>query len=447
MSFRGQALRGMVVCVLMVGPAVVRGDFLKPPPVDLDALRLPKGVEELNKAIACFQKGDYEQCLKLLQTAKEKRPNLVPPRLILAQLFLLHKQVNQGRAALEQAAIENAAHPDVYLVFGRLALQEGRLTDAQLHYDKVLDLALASQWSETQRQTFQGDAYDGAASVAERRRDWPAAFAALSARLKLTPKNGSARQRLGVVLFHQGQRDEAADVLLRSSRDDPKLEPAPLLLARLYSAIGNRDQAAKWLKFGIEQDPKDLRVYLGQARWFLEQDQAAEAQRAVEIAVKLDPKSHDVQWLRGLINWNLKDYAAAERTFQVLHEEAPGDFAVSNQLALALIQQSEDPKRQKAVQIAEINARLFPNSGEALSTLGLAYYRLGRIEEAEKALRSSLSGGSGSSDTVYYLARLLAERGQSDEAKRLLKLALDAAGLFAFRKEARDQLDRLDKKP
>ncbi len=77
----------------------------------------------------------------------------------------------------------------------------------------------------------------------------------------------------------------------------------------------------------------------------------------------------------------------------------------------------------------------------------LVYYRLGRTDEAEKALRASLAGGSGSSDTVYYLARLLAERGQSEEAKRLLKLALDAVGIFAFRKEAREQLNQLDKKP
>jgi tetratricopeptide (TPR) repeat protein len=210
--------------------------------------------------------------------------------------------------------------------------------------------------------------------------------------------------------------------------------------------MGNRDHAAKWIEYGIEHDPKDSRLYLGQARWLLDQNRAAQAQSAVEKAAKLDTKSREVQWLRGLIAWNLKDYAAAERALQVLHQETPGDFAVSNQLALALIEQSDDAKRQKALQLVEINARLYPNSGEALSTLGLAYYRLGRAEEAEKALRASLSGG-GSSDTAYYLARLLTERGQGEEGKRLLKLALDAPGLFAFREEAREQLAHLDKKP
>jgi len=447
MTSSRRIVSSVALCLLIGVGASLQADFLHPPPVDLEALHLPKHVDELDKAIQIFQKGDYEQCLKLLQAAGNKHSDLFPARLILAKLFLQHNQVNQGRAALEQVAADSPGHPEIYLVFGRLALQEGRPTDSRLHFDKAMELARSGKWSEQLRQVFQGDAYDGLAAVAEHRRDWLAAVAALSARLKLTPNNSAARQRLGVALFHQGKRDEAAEQLLRASRDDSKLEPASLLLARLYTEIGKRDHAAKWIAYGIEQNPKDPRLYLGQARLHLEQNQMTQAQRAVEAAAKLDANSRDVQWLRGLIAWILKDYTAAERNLQALYQETPGDFAISNQLALALVEQANETKRQKALQLAEINARLYPNSGEPLSTLGLVYYRLGRTDQAEKALRASLSGGSGSSDTVYYLARLLAERGQSEEAKRLLKLALDAVGLFAFRNEAREQLTRLDEKP
>lgn len=445
--FSGRILVVPAIGFLIGMSAPLLAGFLHPPPVDLDTLRLPKEVEELNKALDKFQKGDYEQCLKLLQAVRQKHADLLPPRLILAKLFLLHNQANQGRAALEQAAVENPVHPEIYLTFGRLALQEGRSTDAQLHFDKALELAKSGGWSEQLRQAFQGDAYDGLAGVAERRRDWPAAVAILSHRLKLTPKNAAARQRLGVALFHQDKRDQGIDEIRAASRDDPTSEPAPLLIARLYTAMGNGDRAAKWIEYGIDRDPKDPRLHLGQARWFLEQNRAAEAQLALDIAAKLGAKSLEFQELRGLIAWSLKDYAAAERAFQTLHQERPGDFAVSNQLALALIEQLEDAQHQKALQLAEINARLYPKSGQALSTLGLVYYHLGRIEESEKILRAALSGKGSSSDTVYYLARLLAERNQGEEAKRLLKLALDAPGLFAFRKQARELRDRLDQKP
>ena len=45
-------------------------------------------------------------------------------------------------------------------------------------------------------------------------------------------------------------------------------------------------------------------------------------------------------------------------------------------------------KKNRAVQLAEINARQYPRSAAALSTLGWVYYRMGRAADAEQALRS-----------------------------------------------------------
>jgi tetratricopeptide (TPR) repeat protein len=445
MISRRRIFQGVAICLLIGGPAPLQADFLRPPPVDVDALRLPKEVDELHKAIESFQKGDYEQALKFLQAAAKKREDLIPPRLILAKLFLLHNQIKQGRDVLEQAAVESPEHPEIYLIFGRLALQEGRLTDARLHFDTAAELARSKQWPLQLQEGFLRDAHAGRASEAEQRRSWSDAQTALTAWLKLEPKNGQARQRLGAALFRQGKHDQGRREMEQAMQDDPKLEPAAIALGWLYTEIGQQDQAAQWMEAAVKEAPKDFRAHLSHARWLLEQNRAEEAGRAADAAARLAPDSRDTQFLRGLIARTCKDYAPAERLFETLHQQSPGDFSISNQLALTLVEQTDDSKRQKALQLAEINARLYPNAGEALSTLGLVYYRLGRTEDAEKALRASLSGGAGSSDTVYYLARLLAERGQVDEAKRLLKLALDAPGLFSFRKEAREQLEHLNK--
>jgi tetratricopeptide (TPR) repeat protein len=445
MMIRRRILPDVAICLLLGGPAPLPADFFPPPPVDLDSLRLPKEVEELNKAIQSFQQGDYEQTLKLLQAAGKKHESLLPPRLILAKLFLLHNQGKQGRDVLEQAALETPEHPEIYLIFGQLALQEGRFTDARLHFNRATELARSKQWPLALQEEFLRDAHAGCASEAEQRRCWTDAEPALTAWLKLEPKNGAARQRLGVVLFRQGKHGPARTELEQAEHDDPKLEPAALALGWLYSEIGQRDKAAQWMEAAVKQSPKDFRVHLGYARWLLQQNRVEEARRAGDSAAELAPDSRDTQFVRGLIAWTRKDYATSERLFQALHQQSPGDFAISNQLALALGEQDDEAKRHKALQLAEINARLYPNASEALSTLGLLYYRLGRGDEAEKALRASLSGGAGSSDTIYYLARLLGERGQADEAKRLLKVALDAPGLFSFRKQALGQLEQLNK--
>jgi superkiller protein 3 len=367
--------------------------------------------------------------------------------LILAELFQIHNQGKRGREALEEAALESPEHPEIYLFFGRLALQEGRLTDAHLHFGKALELARLSQWSPKMRERFLRDAHAGRASEAEQRRSWSDAEAALTAWLKWDPKNGAARQRLGAALFRQGKREKGRSELNQAERDDPKLESAAIALGWLHNEIGEKKEAERMMETAVKKTPKDARVQLGYARWLLEQNRADEARDAADTAARLKSDAQDLSFLRGLIARARKDYTGAERMFQALHEQSLGDFAASNQLVLVLAEQAEKSKRHKALELAELNARLYPTSAEALSTLGRVYHRLGRTEEAEKALRASLSGGEGSADTIYFLAHLLAESAKYDEAKRLLKLALDAPGMFVCRKDARAQLDRLEKKP
>ena len=65
------------------------------------------------------------------------------------------------------------------IAFGEHALREGRLTGAALDCEKVADLASAPRWTAEQRRRLELDCHRGNAAVAEARRDWQAARAAL----------------------------------------------------------------------------------------------------------------------------------------------------------------------------------------------------------------------------------------------------------------------------
>ena len=95
----------------------------------------------------------------------------------------------------------------------------------------------------------------------------------------------------------------------------------------------------------------------------------------------------------GLIARHLKDYAQAECQFEAVHQESPEDFQAGNQLALALVEQADPAKQQRSLQLAEANVRVYPRSPEALATLGRVYHRLGRRDEAERALQAAVSLG------------------------------------------------------
>ena len=408
-----------------------------------DPFRLPDGVPQIERITERFKDGDYEGCLAILKDAAASHPELPPGRLMFAKLCLMMDQSAKGREALELAAVENPDVPETYIVFGRLALQDNRLTDAQLQFDKAIGLAASGSWSDPMRQGFLAEAYSGLAGVAEKRKDWPAAATSLAAWLKLEPKSGQARGRLAEILFRQGEHARAQGELEQAVSHDPTLEPAAILMARLFTEEGNLAKAGEWMEYAVRVAPDNAKTHLGYAAWLVDRGRNKQAKTEAETAARIDPASQEAKSLIGVIAWQLKEYQVAERTLQELHVENPGNFSVSDLWARCLAELPSDAQRMRAWQVAQINAKLYPSSAEALTTLGWIAYRRGQVNQAEQSLRAALASGNASSETAYYLARVLADRQQAEEARQLLKISLDAGGRFSFRDEAQTLLDRL----
>src|SRR5207253_2633132 len=107
-----------------------------------------KDTEEIDKAFKAFRERNYDQCLKGLEAVVKKRADLSPARILLAALFLQNSQIDNGRAAAEQAIAEDPGHPDGYLLLGKLALHERRTTDAGLQFEKAATLAQRARWHQ-----------------------------------------------------------------------------------------------------------------------------------------------------------------------------------------------------------------------------------------------------------------------------------------------------------
>lgn len=404
-------------------------------------------IEELDKAIEAFKRREYEQSLDLFKKAKEKHDHLAPPRLMLGQLFIATNQVGRGRAQLEQAAVESPEHPGIYLNFATLALRENRVTDAALHLEKAAGLIKIGKWTEPQKRQFAILYHTNLATVATARRDWAGARDSLAIWVDLEPKNARARQRLAQALFHLDKPAEAAAELEKAAKDDPAMAPSAVAMGWLYHQKGDLKSAGEWMDKAVKTAPNEAKAHLGMGAWLLHQEKVDQAKASADTAGTLDPKSKEAKLLRGLIARYQKDPAAAERFFQSALDESPGDFQSANQLALVLAVQPEKEKKTRAQQLAEAGVRTYPTSAEAYSTLGWVYYQLGRLDDAEKALQTSISGGTATPETSYYLAHVMSDRGKLDAAKQLLNAAVQAKGNFLFRKEAQDWLERLSKKP
>ncbi len=314
-----------------------------------------------------------------------------------------------------------------------------------MNYENVFKLVETGRWSDTQKRDFRREAHAGLAAVAEAREDWNGALVQLGRWLELEPKNGQARQRKGRALFRLGKSDEAFKELTQAVKDTPTLDPAAVSMAWLFSQKANVAKASEWFDRAIKAEPQNPRARIAYATWLLERGRAADAQASVDQALRLAPDSTDGRRLQALVAWHLGDLKSAEKILETMHRHLGSDLSVTNLLALTLVDQDDPTKRARGLQLAEDNARRSPQSHEILATLGWAHYRMGHLDQAEQALRSAVSGGRTTPDIAYFLARVLFDKGNRVDARKILESATKLPGAFAHRDDAGSLLKSMEK--
>ena len=98
--------------------------------------------------------------------------------------------------------------------------------------------------------------------------------------------------------------------------------------------------------------------------WALERGNLALAKEQAEGALRIEASSaekyggsHLGRILLGLVGLWEKTWTAAERCFQEVLTRSPNDFAARNNIALALVEQDDAAKKQRALECAEANMR------------------------------------------------------------------------------------------
>lgn len=407
---------------------------------------LEKKYPELVEAQKKFQAQDFDGALEILKNAAKAHPELSNPRVILANLFFATNRLPAGRAALEKAVMETPEDPEAYLLFGELALRESQVTDAGLLFDKATPLTASFKGDPERVKKLQIRAQAGQTAVAEMREQWEPAQKHLQNWLKLDPQSAVAHFRLGRALFTTDQKGAYTE-MQAAAKLDPKVPSPEVTMAKLFQQKGNKESADKWMKSAVAQAPKNQKVRVEVGQWLWENGRFPEAKTQADEALKLDSTSVDALLLAGLVARFSKDYPAAAQSLEKASLLSPGNPLVASQLALSLIEQGDDAKKQRALKLAESNMQQNPKSVDAAATLGWIYYRLGRLDEAEKFLQGAAQGGNISLDTAYFLAKLSADRGKLDQAKALLQSALKGTGPFAYRQEAKAWYDQLEGKP
>ncbi len=397
-------------------------------------------------AMALFVKRDFDAARKKFESARLDYKELPPAEILMTRMLIAARSPQLARAELEQCVRTNEADPEPYLYFAEAAISEGRITDAAA----VLAIAspkLAAYKDNNFRLNNLAKRYWNInAAVAESRKQWDVAKASLNKWIGLDAKSSIPRQRLARVLFQLNSKDpEVLKELEEAAKLDKNFPSPNVAMAQLFESLNDnagREQAAKYVETAVAEKvaadasnkERVLKSFLYATQSAVSANKLENAVKYAEGALKIDSKSLDAQLTRGIVARMARDYVTAERQLDALNAQYPINFAVSNNLALVLAEQPEPAKKERAVQLAMLN---FNNNRqnqqtavEAAATLGWTYYKSGNVQKAGEVLQEVIKSNQLTPDSKYYVAQMLADRGQNADALNVVTEALQTPVFF-----------------
>jgi tetratricopeptide (TPR) repeat protein len=425
---------------------------------------------QVTEAIDKVRRGQWKEARDLLTEARTTHRQLPPAEVLMAKLFILAGQSQLALQQLEDAVRKHPKDPEPYLMFAEGSLADRHITAAEALYRDADALVKEFKENPKRKAGFEKRVLHGLAAVAESRQQWATAEALLRQLIKLDPDNFAAHQRLGQVLFQQARPDpkdpnlsQSWKAFVAAYKAEPKTLTPDIAMGQLFEQAAQqatisgdksnfkyyRDQAAA--AFGRATTSSDgykpdLNTYLAAAMWALQTTQLKPAQRWADAAMKQDPDSVNAKLVAAVVARFNDDFATAKRLLQEAFNQSPSNFAVSNQLALVLIESKEESDKKRAFELARINANLYSNNAEAASTLGWVLYHLGQRQQAGQVLENVIRSRALTADSAYYVATILNNQGQHAEAIAILENALANPQPFANRMNATEELADAKKK-
>ena len=371
-----------------------------------------------------------------------------------------------GRSAAAHAELEKMlkAQPDdaaTYLRLGRLDRQQGKFDQARQELDKARSLspdnleipyeqvqledavgnedkaiqilqALLKQSEKPQGQYTAGEANNRAVflerlgSIYRNGEKYDQAIEVFKQLVALGNRQTARGEGLIVEtlrLARQPQKAlEEADAAIQKDPGDRTLH---LLRASMLGEQGHVDEAVQQLKSLLDGKAGDAEIYRAMAQVDSQGKRFAEAEAAAHKALELGAKPEEQEYghfLLGSIYEREKKYDQAEAEFKKVLNADPLNAAASNYLGYMLADRGV--RLEESVKYIQKALELEPNNGAYLDSLGWAYYKMNRFDQAANQLEKAARLISSDPTIHEHLGHTYLQLGKKREAQQLFERAL-----------------------
>ena len=221
------------------------------------------------------------------------------------------------------------------------------------------------------------------------------AAALLQLALHLDPDADMAAISLAELFVRIGKHERSSRILMGVTDTSPLKRDADIQIGLNFNAMGNLDEARTHLEALVEKHPQDLDVIsaLGDVLRSNQMFEDAETvySRGIETLETLDtlePSHWTLFYSRGVCLERQQKWSHAESDFRKSLELSPDQPLVLNYLGYSLVDRGL--KLDEALGMIRKAVELRPRDGYIVDSLGWAYYRLGRYEDAVRELEEAV---------------------------------------------------------
>jgi len=328
---------------------------------------------------AYLSDGQLDAAVEHFRTAVKIYDNYLSARRALVEIYKYQNKLNE--AVEEYEAILALNPPDAVRIRGNLAdvyLKLGQYEEAAEQCEIILQTnpdeipireALATIY-------FEIDKYEEAILMSQRI-------------LAKDPNNAQAREVLARVYIRQEKYDEATAQCQEILRTHPDDIETLAMLGSLYLAMEKPNESIRLLKQVLDKEPDNENANYWIAMAYEIKDDVDNAIKYMRETIRVNPERHEA--------YNALGYFFADR-------------GINLQEALELIQKA-------------LNAE--PKNGAYIDSLGWAYFKLGRIDDALVELEKATKHLPGSAEIRDHLGDVYLKKGLTEKAIDQWKKALE----------------------
>jgi tetratricopeptide (TPR) repeat protein len=210
--------------------------------------------------------------------------------------------------------------------------------------------------------------------------------------------------------------DQARIHFQEALKGEPHYTPAKLALGELQLVRGENAPAVQTAEEILQADPTNLPAHLMRANGLMRIGEMQKAREEIVTALKMYPKSNDVMFQLGQLEFAEKNYKQSEAAFQALLE-------AKDPRGLPGVMESKVAQSQwdQAIQIAQSQIKQAPDRADYRVALAKIYFRAGKYADSAAQYQSLIDKNPKVSDLYVRLGEAKANGNDMNGAVEAFK--------------------------